>query len=66
MSKATVEYSLTRALNLGNYESVKVHVGLSLDCDGSRDAVESVFEKAKRFVDEKIAKEEHEWKVGEA
>ena len=63
--KAVVEYLLARTLNMGNFESTKIGVSLSLECDGSRQEVEKAFEKAKRFVERKVALEEHDWKVGD-
>ena len=64
MSKAVVEYSLTRTLNMGNYESTKIQVGLSLECESTREEVERTFEKAKRFVEEKMIRQESDWQVG--
>jgi len=65
MSKARVDYSLSRTLNMGNFESTKITVGLSLECEATREEVEQAFEKAKRFVESKMVQQEHEWKVGE-
>ena len=65
MNKARVEYLISRTLNLGDFESVKIQVGLSLECDASKEEVELAFSRAKRFVDTKVVQEEHEWKVGE-
>jgi len=49
---------------MGNYESTKIAIGLSLECGASKDEIEWAFVRAKRFVDGEIAKQEHEWKVG--
>ena len=65
MNKARVEYSISRTLNLGDFESVKIQVGLSLECGASKEDVELAFSRAKRFVDAKVVQQEHEWKVGE-
>ena len=62
---ATVQYGLTRTLNMGNYESTKISVGLSLECKATKDEIVRVFARAKRFVDGEMVKQEHEWKVGE-
>lgn len=64
MAGARVDFSLSRTLNMGNYESTKITVGLSLECEASREAIEKAYGMAKRFVEIKIAQEEHEWKVG--
>lgn len=66
MNKARVEYSISRTLNLGDFESVKIQVGLSLECSASKEEVELAFTRAKRFVDTKVVQQEHEWKVGES
>jgi len=65
MTKAEVSYSLTRTLNMGNYESTKIHVGLSLECEGSKEEIDRAFERTKHFVETKIAVQEHEWEAGE-
>lgn len=61
-----VSYSLTRTINLGNYESVKVQVGLTLPIGMPKHTLdlvqtEAVYEHAKQFVDEKIAEEVEKW-----
>jgi len=33
VKQARVSHSVTRTLNLGNYESVKVQAGLEVQCD---------------------------------
>lgn len=64
MSKVRVDYSLSRTLNMGNYESTKITVGLSLECEATKENVERQFARAKCFVDRKVAEQEYEWKVG--
>ena len=55
--KAKVKYGAGRTFNLGNYESAKVDVGIELICDSEED-LDDQFEKAKEWVDGKIAEEE--------
>ena len=61
---ATVDYSLSRTLNMGNFESTKITVGLSLECEATKEEIMRAFGRAKHFVDGEIMKQEHEWKVG--
>jgi len=65
MRKAKVEYSLARTLNMGNYESTKIHIGFAVECEATKEAVEKAFEGCRAFVKRKIAKEEMEYKVGD-
>ena len=65
MSGARVDFSLSRTLNMGDFESTRIMVGLSLECEPTREDIQKTYAKAKRFVEVAIAKEEHEWKVGE-
>jgi len=64
VNKAKIDYTMGRTLNLGDFESVKIQVGLSLECEADRKEIEQAFLRAKRFVDSKLAEQEHEWKVG--
>lgn len=64
MSNAKVDYLIGRTLNLGDMEFVRIQVGLSLECIASKEEIGLAFSRAKRFVDAKIAEQEHEWKVG--
>ena len=65
MGRAKVSFHLARTLNMGNYESTKVSVGLELERDGSltRQEVEDMYEKAKSFVEGKVKEEEAEWRM---
>ena len=57
--KNRVSYSITRTINLGNYESVKVQAGLETQCDSAdRD---KVYNGIKEWVDKKIDEETHKW-----
>jgi len=64
VNKAEVGYSIGRTLNLGDFESVKVQVSLSMECEATKEEIEKTYQRAKRFVDAKVAEEEYEWKVG--
>lgn len=58
-----VSYSITRTINLGNYESVRVQAGLTLTAaDQTQAAVEKAYRKVKKFVDDRIEEEESKWK----
>jgi hypothetical protein len=70
--KAKVEYGLARTLNMGNltlnmgnFESTKVHVSVALEMDGkvSRQELDKTFGRIKAFVDEKVGEEEARWKL---
>ena len=65
MNKAKVEYLVSRTLNMGNFESTKIQVGISMECVQTPEEIELAFSRAKRFVDAKVVEQEHEWKVGE-
>jgi len=62
--KDTVSYGLSRTLNMGDFESTKLHVGVSMEVEDkvSKDEVEKVYKRIKSFVDEKIEEEERKWK----
>ena len=63
--KDTVSYGLSRTLNMGDFESTKLHVGVSMEVEDkvSKDEVEKVYKRIKSFVDEKIEEEERKWKT---
>lgn len=52
---AIVSIELGLTLNLGNYETAKISVGLQHPCAPS--AIDSEFEKAKAWVEERVRKE---------
>ena len=57
-----VSYSITRTVNLGNHESVKVHVGLSLTADADiPNDMNFAYLSAKEFVDQRIQEETAKW-----
>lgn len=49
---AEVFVHLSRTVNLGNFESMKVDVGLTLSCD--KDDLEETYEECKSFVEQKV------------
>lgn len=49
---ALVEFSASMTKNLGNYESAKVHVGLTMPCDPEK--IEEAFEYASGWVNGKL------------
>lgn len=51
---ATVYVSMSLTRNLGNFESVKVNVGVTLPCVATPDEIETTYEEAKGWVDAKI------------
>lgn len=63
--KARIEYGLGRTLNMGDFESTRVHVSVAIEVEDkiSRDELEKTFGRIKKFVDEKVAEEEAHWKL---
>ena len=58
-----ISYSVTRTINLGNYESVRVQAGLSMSADGTtKQDVGSAYSKCRSFVDNRIDEEVAKWK----
>ena len=55
----TVSFSLGRTINLGNFENVKIEVGIDVHTD--TDKLEADYEKARRWVEKKLAEEEDKW-----
>ena len=50
-----VTYSKGRTVNLGNFESLRVDIGIELECqDGEED---ETFKRLKAWIDAKLAKE---------
>ena len=52
---ATVSYSARRVINLGNFETVHIEVGVSLNC--SQTDIASTYDKAKEFVGTRLETE---------
>ena len=58
--QARVKFELAKTINLGNYENAKVCIGIEVQTD--TDNIESVYEKIRAEVTEKLEQEEMEWK----
>jgi len=56
-----VRYELSRTINMGNYESMKVTIGVERDCKAVDEAV--TLDKLKDFVQSEIEKEEKRIKL---
>lgn len=54
---ATITVSSGITLNLGNYESLRIDVGISLPCKPTKKDVEDTYTKALQFVEEKLAEQ---------
>lgn len=61
---ATVSVKGGATINLGNYESARIDVMLSVPC--YVEEIDEIFEKVKVWVDEKLAKEYQELKAAAA
>ena len=53
---------LSRTVNLGNYESMKVDIGLTLSCEPEE--VEEKYAECKSFVETKLNEKMHELQIG--
>jgi len=51
---ADIRVSLGATLNMGNYESLRIGVDLSVPCEPNTKSIESAFQSAATFVDEKL------------
>ena len=56
---AFVRVSVGSTYNLGNYESLRIDVSITLPCDPAR--VDQGYEDASAFVADKLAREESNW-----
>lgn len=52
---ASVFVSMGITRNLGNYESVKVNIGITLPCEVDADTIEQTYAEAKSWVDSKVS-----------
>lgn len=52
---ANVTLAMSHTKNLGNYESARVEVRLTLPCDPHIDAIEFAYAQADKWVNEKMA-----------
>lgn len=51
---ALVEVAIGLTRNLGNYESVRLHVGLTLPCPPTEEEINNAYDEAKGWVDSRI------------
>lgn len=51
---ATVGFSLNRTFNLGEYESVKLGIHISVPCPPTDDGIEGAFDSAKEWTEQKL------------
>jgi hypothetical protein len=49
-----VKFSRSVTLNLGNYESMKIEVGLDMPCEADPAAVDRAFKLCRTFVDSRL------------
>jgi hypothetical protein len=57
-----VRYALQRTINLGNFENIKIDIGIETECE--EDSVGKTFNKIKKFVTNRIEEEMEEWQQG--
>lgn len=62
--QAEVGLLLSRTINLGNYESVRVQVSLTMPCLAEQVAVDHAYEEVKAWVDARMGKIIDEASVG--
>jgi hypothetical protein len=58
-----VSFSMGRTINMGNYESTRIDIGVELPFGVGPDALEAAYENAKRFVTGKLKEQEMECKL---
>lgn len=51
---ASVEFSIGLTRNLGNFESVRIHVGVTMPCPATPDEIDNAYHEAKGWVDARI------------
>ncbi len=59
MKKVVVSYEVGRTINLGNFENVKISVGIDINTD--TDSVDKDYVRAKKWVEKKLTEEEDKW-----
>ena len=57
--KAKVSYGLGRTINTGNFENAKIDIHVEFMCE--EDEVEQTYERAKKFVRQRVKEEVLEW-----
>ena len=61
IKKATVSYELGRTINLGDFENVKISIGIDIRTDV--DELDADYKRAVKWVGNKLKEEEEKWKV---
>jgi len=54
---AEVEYKAGSTVNMGNYESLRVDVGIRLPCRMSPDSLDTTFDFCREWVEQKVEEE---------
>jgi hypothetical protein len=54
-----VNYSIQRTINLGNFENVKIDIGVEAECEDGE--LKKTYENVRKFVNRKIEEEMQEW-----
>jgi hypothetical protein len=52
--KVKLKYSLGKTLNLGNYESARIDIGMEAMCLAEKQETEKVFKGMKKWVEDKV------------
>jgi hypothetical protein len=56
-SKVKLKYSLGRTLNLGNYESARIDIGMEGMAGNEKSEIERFWKAMKKWVDDKVEEE---------
>ncbi len=59
MKKVTVSFEVGRTINLGNFENVKISVGIDINTD--TDSLDKDYARAQKWVERKLSEEEDKW-----
>lgn len=52
---AKVKVTMGHTKNLGNFESLRIEVGIEVPCDNEKEVIEATYESAFKWVDDKVA-----------
>lgn len=63
MKMAKVKCEIGRTVSLGNFENVKITVGLERECVDDGKEVNTVFKNMLRWCKQRVEAEEMEWKL---
>ncbi len=56
-----VKFSLGKTINTGNYENVKIEVGVEMTCE--EDEVDATYKRVRSFVNKRLEQEEKGWSI---